>query len=187
MVPPLLTTDLPVRTRSDTLGSLEDTPVPKERTDGLPVDVRYNLIDQNNTPKPRVLVVDDNSINLSLMLTFLQRHKLETLDSADNGSTAVQAVKDVQEGYDIIFMDLSMPVMNGFEATRAIRAFEKGKTVDGRGAMIIALTGLSSPKDETEALASGIDLFLTKPVSFKEVARLLGEWERRSLGLSHVQ
>lgn len=70
---------------------------------------------------------------------------------------------------------MSMPVMNGFEATRAIRALEKER--DGCGATIIALTGLTSARDESEALASGVDLFLTKPVSFKEVSRLLDEWE----------
>jgi CheY-like chemotaxis protein len=70
--------------------------------------------------------------------------------------------------------------MNGFEATRAIRALEKER--DGCGpAMIIALTGLSSSRDESEALASGVDLFLTKPVSFKEVSRLLDEWAERGL------
>jgi CheY-like chemotaxis protein len=73
-----------------------------------------------------------------------------------------------------------MPVMNGFEATRSIRALEKER--DGCGpATIIALTGLSSSRDESEALTSGVDLFLTKPVSFKEVSRLLDEWAERGL------
>lgn len=71
---------------------------------------------------------------------------------------------------------MSMPVMDGFEATRAIRALEKERG-EGPGATIVALTGLSSSKDESEALMSGVDLFLTKPVSFKEVSRLLDEWE----------
>jgi CheY-like chemotaxis protein len=86
----------------------------------------------------------------------------------------------MQGGYDIIFMDMSMPVMNGFEATRAIRSLERD--TDGRKpAIIIALTGLSSSRDESDAIASGVDLFLTKPVSFREVARLLDEWERDEL------
>lgn len=68
--------------------------------------------------------------------------------------------------------------MNGFEATRAIRALEKER--DGCGpATIIALTGLTSARDETEALSSGVDLFLTKPISFKEVSRLLDEWQQK--------
>ncbi|KAJ5520057.1 CheY-like superfamily [Penicillium fimorum] len=125
----------------------------------------------------RVLVVDDNRINLNLMMTFLKKRQLTELDPAENGKLAVEAVERMQSGYDIIFMDMSMPVMNGFEATRAIRSLERD--TDGRmPAIIIALTGLSSSRDESDAMASGVDLFLTKPVSFREVARLLGEWEK---------
>lgn len=125
----------------------------------------------------RVLVVDDNRINLNLMMTFLKKRQLVELDGAENGKLAVEAVERLQSGYDIIFMDMSMPVMNGFEATRAIRSLENDS--DGRKpAIIIALTGLSSSRDESDALASGVDLFLTKPVSFREVSRLLNEWER---------
>ncbi|GFG15557.1 hybrid signal transduction histidine kinase A, partial [Aspergillus udagawae] len=130
--------------------------------------------------KARVLVVDDNPINLNLMLTFMKKRDLEVLDSAENGKLAVDAVERLQQGYDLVFMDMSMPVMNGFEATRAIRALEKER--DGCGpATIIALTGLSSTRDESEAITSGVDLFLTKPVSFKEVSRLLDEWAERGL------
>ena len=122
-------------------------------------------------------MVDDNRINLNLMMTFLKKRQLIELHGAENGKVAVDAVERLQNGYDIIFMDMSMPVMNGFEATRAIRPLERDS--DGRNpAIIIALTGLSSSRDESDALASGVDLFLTKPVSFREVSRLLGEWER---------
>lgn len=128
----------------------------------------------------RVLVVDDNRINLNLMITFMKKRKLTDLMAAENGKLAVEAVEQAQHGFDIIFMDMSMPVMNGFEATRAIRSMERED--DGRGpAVIIALTGLSSSRDESEALASGVDMFLTKPVSFKEVSRLLDEWEKNGL------
>ncbi|KAI9041309.1 putative sensor histidine kinase/response regulator [Aspergillus affinis] len=129
--------------------------------------------------KARVLVVDDNSINLNLMLTFMKKRNLDTLEAAENGKLAVEAVERLSEGYDLIFMDMSMPVMDGFEATRAIRSLEKER--DGESAIIIALTGLSSSRDESDALASGVDLFLTKPVSFKEVSRLLEEWEGNRL------
>jgi len=73
--------------------------------------------------------------------------------------------------------------MNGFEATRAIRDIEEarlhnqpaGKKLNP--ALIIALTGLASSRDQSEAFTSGVDLFMTKPVSFKEVGRLLDNWE----------
>ncbi|RAH65171.1 putative sensor histidine kinase/response regulator [Aspergillus aculeatinus CBS 121060] len=139
---------------------------PRQQPDFLPFNRRA-----------RILVVDDNSINLKLMLTFMKKRELETLDSAENGKLAVDAVERLPEGYDIIFMDMSMPVMNGFEATRAIRAIEKERGEGCAPAVIIALTGLSSSRDESEALTSGVNLFLTKPVSFKEVSKLLSEWE----------
>ncbi|KAH8690517.1 hypothetical protein BGW36DRAFT_56778 [Talaromyces proteolyticus] len=127
-----------------------------------------------------VLVVDDNQINLRLLMTYLGRRNVASLDSAENGKMAVEAVERRPEGYDIIFMDISMPVMNGFEATRAIRVLENERDAQ-RPATIIALTGLSSARDETEALTSGVDLFLTKPVSLKEVSRLLEEWQPKQL------
>ena len=75
-----------------------------------------------------------------------------------------------------------MPVMNGFEATRAIREFEAKRYTmldekAQRPALIIALTGLASSRDQSEAFTSGMDLFMTKPVSFKEVGRMLDNWE----------
>ena len=75
-----------------------------------------------------------------------------------------------------------MPVMNGFESTRAIREFERRRDRSKyarppKAALIIALTGLASGRDHGEAFACGVDLYMTKPVSFKEVGRLLDNWE----------
>lgn len=75
-----------------------------------------------------------------------------------------------------MWTDISMPVMDGFEASRNIRAIEKGRNTDEKPATIVALTGLSSSEDESEALVSGMNLFLTKPVAFKQVKQILNEW-----------
>lgn len=69
-----------------------------------------------------------------------------------------------------------MPIMNGFEATRRIRELESARNRLSP-ALIIALTGLASSRDQAEAFTSGIDLFMTKPVSFREVGQLLDNWE----------
>ncbi|KAJ5610325.1 hypothetical protein N7510_007044 [Penicillium lagena] len=126
--------------------------------------------------RPRVLLVDDNDINLRLIATFMKRRKVTEVDTAQNGREAVDFAERMLTGYDLIFMDMSMPVMDGFEATRAIRAIERDR--DGCvPAKIIAFTGLSSLRDESHALEAGVDLFLTKPVSLKELSRLIDEWE----------
>ncbi|KAE8145765.1 hypothetical protein BDV25DRAFT_163925 [Aspergillus avenaceus] len=176
---------------SGTSSSMESahSPTNCDITETLPTIMSSSMPVRDSAPEtkkieshrpPRVLVVDDNAINLKLMMTFMKKRNLDVLTAAENGKVAVDAVEKLPEGYDMIFMDISMPVMNGFEATRAIRAIEKERDCCSP-ATIIALTGLSSSRDESEALASGIDLFLTKPVSFKEVSRLLDEWSEKDL------
>ena len=64
-----------------------------------------------------------------------------------------------------------MPVMNGFEATRAIRSFEADN--EQKRTMIVALTGLANGRDQAEGFASGCDIYMTKPVSLKELEHLL--------------
>ncbi|KAL4884758.1 hypothetical protein BJY04DRAFT_170283 [Aspergillus karnatakaensis] len=168
-------------TPSQTSSENSDTPLVSTPPSPLQFPAVAGTTDVQKERSPRVLVVDDNSINLNLMLTFMKKRQLTTFDSAENGQLAVDAVERTPEGYDLIFMDISMPVMNGFEATRAIRAIEKERgSENSTTAIIIALTGLSSARDESEALASGIDLFLTKPVSFKEVSKLLDEWRQKT-------
>ncbi|PYH44094.1 hybrid sensor histidine kinase/response regulator [Aspergillus saccharolyticus JOP 1030-1] len=135
---------------------------------------------QRSTRGPRVLVVEDNPINRNLILTFLKKRNLAALESADNGKRAVEAVERAQQGYDLIFMDISMPVMNGFEATRAIRALERERD-SGVKAKIIALTGLSSAEDEREALNAGMDMFVTKPFSFEKLSEYLDKWKQNEL------
>lgn len=126
---------------------------------------------------PHVLLVDDNKINLRLLETFLKnKRKYTKITKAEDGQQAVNAVMAAKDSFDIIFMDISMPVMNGFEATRVIRDHES-KSGTTPGAMIIALTGLASGRDQSEGFASGCDIYMTKPVSFKEVGKLLNNWE----------
>ncbi|CAG8419685.1 unnamed protein product [Penicillium salamii] len=158
-------------------------PTPNTSLNPLPekVDLPPTETTTPEPRKPRVLVVEDNKINLNLMLAFLKKQKLVTLDSAENGQLAVNAVDQLKENYDIIFMDISMPVMDGFDATRSIRNLEKQRGLDSPTSTIIALTGLSGSNDELEALGAGMDLFLTKPVTMKNVSKILDQWSDRGL------
>jgi CheY-like chemotaxis protein len=136
-------------------------------------------------PAPRLLLVDDNKINLRLLRTYMRRRNYLIVDEAENGLEAVNTVDNSAEGYDIIFMDISMPVLDGFGATRRIRQIERGRMDKAARegapkpspALVIALTGLASSRDQSEAFTSGVDLFLTKPVAFKEVGKMLDNWE----------
>ncbi|KIY03509.1 uncharacterized protein Z520_00200 [Fonsecaea multimorphosa CBS 102226] len=121
-----------------------------------------------DTNNPRVLVVDDNHINLHLLVTFVRKagHPFE---SATDGLKALEAYKkSVREdggrnAFKHIFMDISMPVMNGIASAKEIRQFEKDNKVDPP-AKIIALTGMGSDVAHNEAINAGFDQFLSKPI-----------------------
>jgi CheY-like chemotaxis protein len=72
-----------------------------------------------------LLLVDDNQINLRLLSTCLSRRNCEIVDEAQNRLKAVYKVEARQEGCDIIFMDITLPLLDGLDATRQIRAFEE--------------------------------------------------------------
>jgi CheY-like chemotaxis protein len=131
----------------------------------------------------RLLLVDDNKINLSLLETYVKRLKRNLeYECAENGILALEAARKNALGFDIIFMDVSMPGMDGLEATREIRKLEKERVVElGEAAapppaLIVALTGLANSRDKVDAFASGVDLFMTKPTKFKEIGKLIEEW-----------
>jgi CheY-like chemotaxis protein len=96
-----------------------------------------------------------------------ERHSSNQPTGGGSGDTAPQAPIKPQ----VILMDINMPILNGFEATRQIRGFEKQKGVEA--ATIVALTGLGSASAQQEAFSSGVDLFLTKPVRLKELSKIL--------------
>jgi signal transduction histidine kinase/CheY-like chemotaxis protein len=124
---------------------------------------------------PSFLLVDDNEINLKIIATYIQKLPCR-YKTACNGLEAVERYQEAyEEGtpFDVIVMDVSMPVMDGFEATREIRAFERQKGAE-KPSRIIALTGLTSAKSQEEALASGVNLFLTKPLQLKKLKVVLG-------------
>ncbi|KAJ5639483.1 CheY-like superfamily [Penicillium longicatenatum] len=121
---------------------------------------------------PRILLVEDNAINLALLKKYISKIPTQVLDCAVNGLMAVELAQKMPQGYDYIFMDISMPVMDGFEATKAIRSIE-AKRGTTSPAHIIALTGLGSDEHIRKAFAAGVNVFLRKPASLKDILAVL--------------
>lgn len=114
----------------------------------------------------RILLVEDNSINQKVALRMFERLGY-LADLACNGAEAVDFVKRI--GYDIVFMDVQMPVLDGLEATRQIRQ----SPISGRQPWIVAMTAEALSGDENRCLAAGMDAYVTKPVQVATLADAL--------------
>jgi signal transduction histidine kinase/DNA-binding response OmpR family regulator len=115
----------------------------------------------------RVLLVEDQSVNQILMRTILEKVQC-SVDIAANGIEAVNKCKEV--AYDLVFMDCQMPEMDGFEATRTIRALESGTGVH---VAIVALTADAMQGDKDRCLDVGMDDYIFKPVKAERIYEML--------------
>jgi PAS domain S-box-containing protein len=114
----------------------------------------------------RVLLVEDNIVNQKVAERFLERLGCE-VTVADNGEHGAKAYRE--DRYDLVLMDLQMPVMDGLTATRCIREFEP----QGRRTPIVALTANAMPGQEQSCSAAGMDGFLTKPLDLVRLQEVL--------------
>jgi len=124
------------------------------------------------TPR-RVLLAEDNVVNAKLAVRLLERLGC-SVDVASNGHEALKMVQSIP--FDLVFMDCQMPEMDGFEATRAIRAWEGSSRVGQSPATqlpIIALTANAMQGDRERCLAAGMNDYITKPLSRADLARVL--------------
>jgi two-component system cell cycle response regulator DivK len=112
----------------------------------------------------RILVVEDNLDNRRILVYRLKRIGDFQIIEACNGAEALGLVEE--DAPDLIFMDLKMPVMDGWEATRRIRALEGGRRIP-----IIALTAQAMAGDEQKALAAGCDDYVAKPIVNPNIVR----------------
>jgi signal transduction histidine kinase/AmiR/NasT family two-component response regulator len=140
--------------------------------------------DTLNNDVPVLLLVDDNNINLQLLRTYAKKRKYPYLSAVD-GQLALDAYIQAHKNFNsnatpaaenldrpsIVLMDINMPNMDGYESTQRIRAYEKKHHLTP--SKIIALTALSSGAAHKEAFGSGFDMFMTKPIKFKDLTEII--------------
>lgn len=121
----------------------------------------------------RVLVAEDNDLNWEILNELLSGIGME-LEWAENGEICLQKFKESEQGYyNIILMDIRMPVMNGYEATEAIRALDRP---DAKAVPIIAMTADAFSEDVQRCLDCGMNAHTAKPINFDEVVSLLKKY-----------
>ncbi len=119
----------------------------------------------------RVLLVDDNAFNREIAQTILEEVGFE-VDTAENGKIAVQKVKQSESDYyDFILMDVQMPIMDGYEATKEIRSLDTAHSK----IKIIAVTANAFESDKKKAIDVGMDSYIPKPIDTKTLYLLLKE------------
>ncbi|MDR0720343.1 MAG: response regulator [Treponema sp.] len=136
----------------------------------------------------RILLAEDVEINREIVLALLKPTNI-AIDTVENGAAAVEAFKASPEKYNIVFMDLQMPEMDGFEATRRIRAFEKSRQEEALGlggeetqrkaprhVPIVAMTANVFKEDVEKCLEAGMDDHVGKPLDIAEVMQKLRQY-----------
>ena len=117
-----------------------------------------------------ILLVEDNELNSEIAAEILNEYGF-LVDTAENGAEAVEKVKNSKPGnYDLVLMDVQMPVMDGYEATKQIRALDNPALA---GITILAMTANAFDEDKKKALECGMDGFLSKPIVIEELISIL--------------
>jgi CheY-like chemotaxis protein len=144
------------------------------RKSGQAALITAHSLSDSRPPRLRILLVDDNAVNVKLASIMLERagHRV---DSAADGAAALAAVSAV--AYDLVLMDVQMPVMDGFEATRRIR----GLADAGRaGVPIVAVTANALQGDAERCREAGMDGYVGKPFDRAGLLGAVERWGRRA-------
>lgn len=171
---------LPIESESAVLGNnWRDAVIAKAvGADDVAADEQADTDEMNTAPAPapqseggpiRILLAEDNAINALLTRTLLEAEG-HSVDTVEDGALAVEAMKSAS--YDLIFMDMRMPNMDGLEATRKIRTLPNVS----RALPIIALTANAFDDDRNACFDSGMNDFMTKPVSAEELSEKVRDW-----------
>ncbi len=176
---------LPIENEEAVLGTnWRDAVIAKAVGSAMPSEADETPEDDNAsaTPRPvnmapadgplRILLAEDNAINALLTRTLLEAEGCD-VDVVEDGQLAVEAMKT--RSYDMIFMDMRMPNMDGLESTRKIRALPNVP----KSLPIVALTANAFDDDRNACFDSGMNDFMTKPVSAEELADMVQQWARK--------
>jgi PAS domain S-box-containing protein len=120
----------------------------------------------------RIMLVEDIEVNREIVIALLEP-TLITIETAENGVEALEAFEADPGGYDLIFMDMQMPLMDGLEATRKIRALDLPAA---KQIPIVAMTANAFREDVEKCLAAGMDGHISKPIDFSEVMETLNRY-----------
>ena len=129
---------------------------------------RSNLADLKQT---RILLAEDNLVNQQVAGAMLNKLGL-SIDVVNNGAEALLALEIFN--YDLVFMDIQMPIMDGIEATKAIRSIDS--KVKNHNIPIIAMTAHALPEYSEQCFAAGVNDYITKPIAISEITRVLNQW-----------
>jgi two-component system sensor histidine kinase/response regulator len=129
------------------------------------------LLDNARTRGTRVLLVEDNEINQEVAIGQLEDAEID-VDLAENGEIAVRMVQE--KDYDLVLMDMQMPVMDGIEATRVIRSDPRFETLP-----IIAMTANAMAADRDRCLEAGMNDHIAKPIDPDQLFSVMLRWTRR--------
>lgn len=146
----------------------------QEETDDSSCAVLEAAVERSSSPKSMMLVVDDHPVNQRLMVSMLRKLGYET-EVAEDGHQAVQMALESEQGFDMIFMDLQMPILDGIGATKKIRAYAD-QMVSGKSPWIVAMTADVMDGTRERCIEAGMNDYISKPLKLGSVKTVLTQY-----------
>jgi CheY-like chemotaxis protein len=152
------------------LHKISSTPAPKPTASGVPAKPVVGVANRRELLKgKKVLIVDDDMRNIFALSSALQSYDLK-VEIANDGEEAIEKLEEISD-VDIVLMDIMMPKMDGYEATRHIRKQAKWNKLP-----VIALTAKAMKDDREKCIAAGANDYITKPVDMDRLIALMQLW-----------